>query len=239
MKENAILKINKMGKISSIVTTIAKIFTGIGIVVCLLAAIAFAAIPEEFLTMKIFTDAVIDVNFESMEITFDEQEINELQLEKEEMEKSGADVSFDVYSSNYFLKDMTVTEDAMQLEASAGEITMNLHNLVWVMIMALVSLAMTMVTLFFVGALCKAFRNCTSPFEENVTKKMQNLAISLFPWAFMTSITEAFAQSYFSGKFQLAMSVDLNMVLIILLIFVLVYIFKYGAVLQKESDETL
>jgi len=33
--------------------------------------------------------------------------------------------------------------------------------------------------------------------------------------------------------------VDLGMVLIILFIFVLAYIFKYGAVLQQESDETL
>ena len=100
-------------------------------------------------------------------------------------------------------------------------------------------LALTLVTLYFVGALCKAFRYCESPFEETVTKKMQNLAFSLIPWAFFSSITEMVAQGSFTGKMELSVGIDLNMVLIIVLIFALVYIFKYGAVLQRESDETL
>jgi len=33
--------------------------------------------------------------------------------------------------------------------------------------------------------------------------------------------------------------IDFGVVLIILIVFALVYIFKYGAVLQQESDETL
>lgn len=239
MKENAILKINQMGKISSIVTTIAKVITGIGIAGCLFAAIVFAVIPEEFMTMTVSGDAVMDVNLESIGISLDEEENDELQIEQTVLEEADAYEIYDVNGTNYLLSDMTMTEDTMQLTATSEPITMNLHNLVWVMIMAVVSLGMTMVTLFFIGALCKAFRNCASPFEENVTKKMQNLAISLVPWAFMTSITDAIAQSYFTGKIQLAMSIDLHMVLIILLIFVLVYIFKYGAVLQRESDETL
>ena len=40
-------------------------------------------------------------------------------------------------------------------------------------------------------------------------------------------------------KFNQMIGVDLGMVLIIFFIFVLVHIFKYGAVLQQESDETL
>ena len=236
MKENAILKINQIGKVSSIFTTIAKILIGVGFVLCLITAIVFTAIPEEFLTMRMSGNAVIDVNLDTLGIAFDESDMEEFLYKQEE---SGAEVSFDINSSNYNLKDMTATEKSLQLEAVSEDITMNLHNLVWVMLMGALSLGMTMVTLFFIGALCKAFRNCNSPFEENVTKKMQNLAISLVPWAFLTSITDALAQSYFTGKFQLAMSIDLHMVLIILLIFVLVYIFKYGAVLQRESDETL
>lgn len=236
MKENAILKINQIGKVSSIFTTIAKILTGIGFVLCLITAIAFAAIPEDFLTMKISGDAVIDMNLGAIGKAFDASDVEEFEQESDAL---GNGISFYINSTNYTVKAKAATEDSLQLEAVSEDTTMNLHNLVWVMLMGTLSLGMTMVTLFFIGALCKAFRNCTSPFEENVTKKMQNLAISLVPWAFLTSITDALAQSYFTGKFQFAMGIDLNMVLIILLIFVLAYIFKYGAVLQTESDETL
>ena len=99
---------------------------------------------------------------------------------------------------------------------------------------------MALVTLFFVGALCKAFRYCESPFEENVIKKMQNLAISLIPWTIISSIAESFVTNLLNvGRFEFGIGVDFNVVLVIALIFVLVYIFKYGAVLQRESDETL
>ena len=40
-------------------------------------------------------------------------------------------------------------------------------------------------------------------------------------------------------KMQLNLGIDLGMVLVIVIIFVITYIFKYGAVLQQESDETL
>ena len=94
--------------------------------------------------------------------------------------------------------------------------------------------------LFFVGALCKAFRYCESPFEENVIKKMQNLAISLIPWTIISAIADSFATSLLdAGSFEFGIGVDMNVVLVIILIFGLVYIFKYGAVLQRESDETL
>ena len=131
MKENAILKINQIGKVSSIFTTIAKILIGVGFVLCLITAIVFTAIPEEFLTMRMSGNAVIDVNLDTLGIAFDESDMEEFLYKQEE---SGAEVSFDINSSNYNLKDMTATEKSLQLEAVSEDITMNLHNLVWVML---------------------------------------------------------------------------------------------------------
>ena len=66
------------------------------------------------------------------------------------------------------------------------------------------------------------------------------LAISLIPWTIISSMAESFVANLLNvGSFEFGISVDFNVVLVIVLIFVLVYIFKYGAVLQRESDETL
>ena len=63
---------------------------------------------------------------------------------------------------------------------------------------------------------------------------------SLIPWTIISSIADNFITNLMNvGNFELGISVDFKVVLVIILIFVLVYIFKYGAVLQRESDETL
>ena len=67
----------------------------------------------------------------------------------------------------------------------------------------------------------------------------QNLAYSLIPWAFFTTVSDGMVTGMMTGKTQFNVGVDLGMVLVIVIIFALTYIFKYGAVLQQESDETL
>ncbi len=239
MKENAILKINKMGKISCIVTTIAKVFAGIGLAVCLIAGIILAVVPEDFMTMEMSSEVLMNIDLDKLGFSIGDEGLKELETEMEQEMLKEASVSFDMYGASYALEDVSVTEDSMQLDAVAKDFNFSLSSLKWIMLMGTLTCTMTMVTLFFIGALCKAFRNCQSPFEENVIEKMQNLAISLIPWAFMTSITDICTQSFLTGKFQASFGIDLHMVLIILLILVLMYIFKYGAVLQRESDETL
>ena len=68
---------------------------------------------------------------------------------------------------------------------------------------------------------------------------MQNLAYALIPWAFATSFKDAATESLIKGGNDFAWSLDLGVVLVVLVVFLLVYIFKYGAILQQESDETL
>ena len=225
MKENAISKI------------FAKILIILGLVFCIGTTILCAVIPEEFLTMKVSGEAAIDMNLASVGMPVDESEIGVMTGDM--LEEVYAGNIEDVAGLDYTVESMTVTEDSMHIKGVAEDFTLSLHSMWKVMLVATLDLGMTLVTLFFVSALCKAFRNCASPFEESVTKKMQNLAISLIPWAFLSSVTESVVESYIAGKPEMSFSIDLNMVLIILLIFVLVYIFKYGAVLQRESDETL
>ena len=68
---------------------------------------------------------------------------------------------------------------------------------------------------------------------------MQNLAISLIPWTIVSSVSDSVVASYLQGGLQFQFNLDLSVALVVLIVFILVYIFKYGAILQQESDETL
>ena len=63
--------------------------------------------------------------------------------------------------------------------------------------------------------------------------------IALIPWTIVSTIINSILDSAKSGSASVSITLDLGVVLIVLAVLVLVYIFKYGAVLQQESDETL
>ncbi len=238
MKKNAISKINQMGKIGGYLTLVAKILIILGIIGCFAGAVIFTIIPEDFMTVNVSSKIGYRVDFSSMGIVLEETDIQEAQ--KKLGENATIATSIDIDGTKYITNNASITENGLSAEATTDDVSLNLGLLKWVFLAGAINVSMALVTLFFVGALCKAFRYCESPFEENVIKKMQNLAISLIPWTIISSIAESFVTNLLNvGRFEFGIGVDFNVVLVIVLIFVLVYIFKYGAVLQRESDETL
>ena len=115
----------------------------------------------------------------------------------------------------------------------------NLRKLVVPLVAVTLHLIMTLITLFFIGALFKAVGKCQSPFEEDVIKKMRMFAYSLIPWVVFSSISDMASEGIFNNRVKFSLSVNFNMVFVVLMILALTYIFQYGAVLQRESDETL
>lgn len=232
MKEQAIQKINKIGKISSVFALIAKILVGVGLVCTIVGAVICFALPKELVEITTAGAMVIDVEYSALGVELqDEAAREEAVAEIKESMTSGDD--------EFTVVDVTMDESGAQIVGSMAEYSFTIRDGAWAVVIAVISLAMTFVTLWFVGGLCKAFRDCQSPFEENVINKMRNLAISLIPWCVITSVSDSTFSSIMSGKPSFSLSVDLGMVLVVLVVLVMVYIFKYGAVLQQESDETL
>lgn len=67
---------------------------------------------------------------------------------------------------------------------------------------------------------------------------MSRFAVSLIPAVFMNMVCGGMWSSLFSGS-GFAMTVNLGSVMLVAVIFLLIAVFKYGALLQQESDETL
>ena len=155
------------------------------------------------------------------------------------LSEEDAGVSMNVNGSEYETVNAEVTDTGMYVEAAVDTYSIELGDFGIVCALGAITLVALFITLLFAGKLCQAFRDCESPFEEKVVKQLNSLAYSLLPWVVLGSLTESISESIFTNNFNLMIGVDLGMVLIILFIFVLAYIFKYGAVLQQESDETL
>ncbi|MBQ8857023.1 MAG: hypothetical protein IJ024_02640 [Lachnospiraceae bacterium] len=68
---------------------------------------------------------------------------------------------------------------------------------------------------------------------------MQKIAISLIPLAVYSAFADSLLNSIINGKLNFVMDIDILVIMAILLVFLLTFIFKYGAMLQQESDETL
>ena len=239
-KEDAILKINKLGNVGNIIVRVMKILVIIGFVLTLVGAITVMALPNNL--MKLDLGAKADITLDVSELTGTLDEAGKealLQGFYDGLNEDNAGVSMNLNGSEYETISVEATDTGLFVESEVETYSVELRDLGIVCVLGMVTLCALFVSLLFAGKLCQAFRDCESPFEEKVVKQLNAFAYSLLPWVILGSFTESITESIFSNNFNLMIGVDLGMVLIIIFIFVLAYIFKYGAVLQQESDETL
>ncbi len=237
MKEQAIAKINKMGKIGNIFVLIGKIFVIVGIVLLFITTIICAVIPHDLISFTAKGGLDLELNVGSIGESFSKEEQEE--MKKEFMNIEEDNISAKLNDTEYIAQDIKVSDEKAVFSFLANSSSINFKDLAVVLLISLILLIMSLVTLFFLGSLCKAFEKCQSPFEENIINKMRNFAFSLIPWVILTSLTSSAIDSLLYGGLSLNLSLDMGMVLLVIIIFVLCYIFKYGAMLQQESDETL
>lgn len=249
MKEQAIHKINKVGKISYIITVICKILLIAGLVCTVAGAVIWLTQPVDAMRVTQKSAMIVEMSQEGLGESISGTELGEMQQSLEAGEQwqvkqvqngmVGPNLELLSTRQNYTPVAMDVTEDNVTIEMISGEVSFTMREMAVLMLMMAVVLVMSIVTLTFVEKLCKAFRDCESPFEETVIQKMQRVAICLIPWTLISSFGDTVTNSMMSGGMHWTFSIDLGVVLVVLIVLILVYIFKYGAVLQQESDETL
>ena len=105
-----------------------------------------------------------------------------------------------------------------------------------------------MVTLIYIGTIIfalfmfsnftKTLSKCETPFAEDVISRMTTFANSLVPVAILSVFNKSFWESFNSAN-MFSIDFDFGVLLLVAVVYVLVMIFKYGAELQHEADETL
>lgn len=247
MKEQAIKKINTIGKISYIAAVIAKCFVIVGLVATVLVSVLCFTVFGDKIKMDMSGKIDLEMDCEMLDIDYDMLEgiddDEDMDVKKQTVQigndKVGTVASISISEQDYKAMDVEIKDDTLFAKLESENISFTAKDVGLLLVLAGISLVMTIVTISFIEALCKSFRDCTSPFDSKVIKKMQNLAISLIPWTIVSSVIDSTVDSFMQGGLQLQLNIDLGVVLVVLIVFILVYIFKYGAVLQQESDETL
>ena len=128
-----------------------------------------------------------------------------------------------------------------------GEV-FRLRNALGAIWAGLVGIASAIVALVMFLKLSDAFRVCRSPFDEAVIRRMNIFAWTLIVCAVVGSFAGSAAQSAVMafqnagihvGAKNFGVSLDLYPIFAALIVFFLCMIFRYGAQLQQEADETL
>lgn len=236
MKEQAIAKINKMGKAGRVITNILKIFTIIGIAILTMVTVLMLLLPKDLFQYHFVSQDRLELSIDALKKLPMSQEEREA-LKRGEIQEV---LSQNTYDGMYFTEIRREGDKIVTLLSSGekdGVATVN--HLLFIMLCGTVAGVFTLITLIYAGKLCKSFETCASPFEENVIRRMRRFAYSLIPWVLLTGMSDSALGSLFEGKTELKISVSISALIIVLALLALVYIFQYGAVLQQESDETL
>ena len=233
MKTQAIQKINKIGKAGTILTMIGRILLII-VASCMLIGMIASAIfvPRGMVTLTLDGNATFQVDLSETGKTLPKDEQDDINSGSSSYDFSyiGTD------GTSYDMSEVVATDTGYTASGSRPVTVFDVHDLSYRLLPVLVTIIAALVCMIFAGRLCKAFRDCETPFSENVIRCLQHLAYSLIPWTILSPVAENTARNLFSGDMNIVISLNLGMIVAVLFVFMLVAVFKYGAMLQQESD---
>lgn len=231
MKQEVVAKINKFGKIGEVISQISRIVLIMGTVILLAAGIGMLVMPKDLFTLDYYVGMDLQVDLDAVGETITEDDLAELEADAYTVTTSDTEM---------VIVGVEADEEANTVSVNFASEPTNMFNvpkIVIFILLALVLMAVNIVTMTFIIKLCKEFKTCETPFSESVIKRMKQVGYSMLPWCIVYPTAEAAAN--FMVTNNLNISVDIGMLIMALVVLALTYIFKYGAMLQQESDETL
>lgn len=234
MKNLNIRKINTAGLIGYIISIILIVFAITGLVLIGICTVGAFTVANDNINIKIATSINLSSggNFLGKLNSFigvdGIEDLGDLTNQK------------NIKLNDSSISEITTEENegALDIDVKTKEISFNMNKVIIALIAAFIFLGAVIVCLYMVKALMKALKNCETPFSEEIIKKMTRFANSLVCTVILKIVLNGFWSSLTSGV-SYKMSLDLGSVLLVAVIYTLIVVFKYGAKLQQESDETL
>lgn len=236
MKNPSIKKINTAGLIGYIVSIILIVCTIAGMVGIGICTVGAIAISNNDINVKMSTN--INVNstgnfFKKLNSFVFIDVIDDLSTLTEDA-KDG------IKLNDNDISELSVKEEngGLNINAKTNDINISMNKIIVALITAFIFLGAVTVSLYMVKALMKSLKECETPFAEEVIKNMTRFATSLVCVVFLNIIFSGFWSSI-TTELNYKPSINLGSILLVAVIYILITVFKYGAELQRESDETL
>lgn len=225
-------KINVIGRICRVIVTILMVLSCIGTGALLTAGIVLVALPQDGVAADVSGTAKIEVYGKWID-TVPDKDVEEL---NRSIETGSADLSI---AGNQAAK-VEKEGDTITVTGTATEKQFTLRRLGLALLVTALGTGALIYVFLMLSKLMKELAVCDSPFTDGVVKRMTGFAISLIPYAVIKPTVASIAGALFAaGDFEIGLNFDLGTLFAALVIFLLITIFKYGASLQKEADETL
>lgn len=235
-KEKAIKNINQYGKIGKIITIVMLCIIGFSLAATLIAAVTLKVLPSDLINLSINSTADVTITPGTIDPNFNPDELN---IMADAINNDNLSAGINMGVASFKLDTAEIIGDSLVAHSVGNVGNVSLGKIGTALYFAVIALLLTFISLLFGCFLCKAFEKCTSPFDNKVIKAMRNFAFSLIPWALYSSVPESILNSVFGNKLKMSLDIDFNVVFTVLIILALTIVFKYGAILQQESDETL
>ena len=236
MENSNIKKINIAGKIGYIIS----IFLIIAVIVAMVAigilTVGACTILNDDINVKFATDINVNskgnfLNTLNYFVSIDGvKDLNNLTEEaKDGIKLNDKDIS-----------EISVKEEngGLLINAKTNDVTISMNKIIVSLVATLIFLVAITVSLYMLKALMKSLKNCKTPFSEDIIKNMTRFGYSLVCVVVLEILCSGFWSSL-KAVSNYEFSVDLGSILLVAIIYILITVFKYGAKLQQESDETL
>jgi len=234
MNNSGIKKINTAGTVGYVIS----ILLSVAVIACMvftgIAAAGAVAISKEDVNVLVATD--IDIDSKGNILNKLDRFIKVGDIEKlSELAKDGANVN--VSDRNISEIKVSMQGNSMKINAKTNEIHFSATKIFVALIFTFVWLGITAVCVHMLTRLMKALKKCETPFSQDVIKRMTRFAYWLVPAVVFSMINKCVWSGIFSNSYSFTL--DIGSVLLVAVIYLLVIIFRHGALLQRESDETL
>ena len=224
-------KVNKIGKAGRIVSIILIVLLSIGALALVLGGITCAILPQDMVevTLRPVVDVKVDRELMGTEWANSDKLLDQVQ-EKVGEEFEGAGVALEK------------TDDGLLVHVDPKDeedVTFGLRDANRAIWAGFVGIASAIVTLVMFLQLCKAFQACRTPFDEPVIQRMNTFAWTMIVCAVVSCFARGAASAILSGWQRVSFTLNFSSIFIALIVFFLCMVFRYGAQLQREADETL
>ena len=229
MESNIQTKVNRIGKAGRIVSIVLIVLLGIGALALVLGGIACAILPKDMVEVSL--RPVVDVKVDRELIGTQWTNIDKL-----------IDEAQDKVGEEFEGVALEKTDGGLLVHVDPSDetdATFGLRDAMRAIWAGLVGIASAIVTLVMLLKLCDAFRVCRTPFDEPVIKRMNTFAWTLIVCAAVSCFARASVAAILSGWQRMSFNLNLTSVFTALIVFFLCMVFRYGAQLQREADETL
>ena len=223
-------KVNKIGKAGKVISIVLIVLLSIGALALVLGGIVCTVLPKDAVQVTVQPNVDVLVNKSLAGKDWDWATIDEMLDEANvEMDKELDGIKLEKTENGL----MVHVRDLDELENFGVRDAL---KAIWA---GLIGIASAIITLVMFLKLSDAFRTCRSPFEEPVIKRMTTFAWTLIICAVVSCLARASVAAILTSWQRMSVNLNMTSVFTALIVFFLAMIFRYGAQLQQEADETL